>query len=148
MGLLKNKTILIVIFLMILLFAGLSILVLSRNDQENIGILPTPTLTAEPAISPVLTPEFVPDQIIVKFKTGQSIDEIKDGNKKKELKNKLKNIGVVSEEKVFKNTDDPLLKNYYILKLKKGTDVLETKKILENLPEIESAEPDHIQRAL
>ncbi|MCL5970449.1 MAG: hypothetical protein M1450_03045 [Patescibacteria group bacterium] len=148
MGFLERKTVIFAVLVIFLLFAGFYIFVLSKNEPENIGVLPTPVLTPETAVSKAPAPEFAPDQIIVKFKEGFAIDEIKNESEKRELINSLQKTGVESWEKLYKNTEDPTLKNYYILKLKKGTDVLEIAEKLKSLKEIDNAEPNYVQKAL
>ena len=64
--------------------------------------------------------------------------------KKKNLEDFLQEIGVLSQEKLY-NSDDPALKRYYLLKLKKGSDVLNVIEQLNKLEEVEYAEPNNIQ---
>lgn len=126
-------------------------------------------------------PSFVPNEMIIKYKDGQSPDELKilvtkraierrtvlgfiklffvdlkqSTSKQKTPETKLKRLGetdkkagVVSRERVFKETDDPTLKNTYLLKLKQGSDVLKVVKLYETLPEIEYAEPNYVVQIL
>jgi len=107
--------------------------------SKTISGQPTPSLEAQ------ITPEFVPDEVIVKYKSGQSPDEIEDENEKKQLENRLKEIGMISQEKLY-NSEDADSKRYYLLKLAKSTDVLKTVNLLLEFKEIEYAEPNDIQK--
>ncbi len=150
----SKKTILIV--LLIILIIAISLLFFLFFNQKEKSTNPTIIPTVNPQISMAtsgqlapssgvqITPEFVPDEVIVKYKTGQSPDEIKDENKKNKLEDSLQRIGVLSQEKLY-NSDDPILKRSYLLKFKKGSDILNAIEKLNKLEEIEYAEPNNIQ---
>ena len=80
---------------------------------------------------------YVGDQIIVRLKDEYTLEELT------RLKEKLDDIGVISQEKVF-DSDDPNLKNFYLLKLKAGSDVKKTLESLAGFEEIEQAGPNYI----
>lgn len=86
-------------------------------------------------------PEYVKNQLIVKLKDKYTTQELAS------LQKKLTDLGVVSQQKQFE-TNDPALKNYYILKLKPGIDAAEVEKQLKNMPEIGAVELDIIMKAL
>lgn len=98
----------------------------SLNQKTNIN---PPASNKKAGFEP--TAPYIPDQLIVKYRNAYTKDEII------RLKEKLEAIGVISQEKVFES-DDELLKNYYLLKFKKGTDIKKVKKELENFKEIEN----------
>jgi len=80
---------------------------------------------------------YAADQLIVKYKDSYTLVEIE------RLRDKLNEIGVVSQEKVF-DSNDPRLKNYYLIKFAKGSNIDNIIKELEGFPEIEKAGPDYI----
>lgn len=80
---------------------------------------------------------FVADELIVEYKSSYSEEEVKI------LKKKLDEIGVVSQEKIFKS-DNPKLKNFFLLKFKKGSNVKKITEELSNFKEIESVELNYI----
>ncbi len=82
------------------------------------------------------TAQFVEDQVIVKYKTGF--------NDNLEFQNKLKDLGISSQEKVYETSNNPVLSRYYLLSLKKGTDVKGLINQLLEFEEIEVAEPNYI----
>ncbi len=90
--------------------------------------------------------EYSNDQIIVKYRKGQSPEELKkDGRleQEKSLADTLVALGVESQQKLFTSVDD-FLKNYYLLYLKQGTNIQDLYKKLSDVPEIDSITPDYI----
>lgn len=157
----------VLIFLLIIFALFISFLVLKENKKESLNKYSSIAKDAQ----------FVPDQIIVKFKKGSSPfdleKQIKERNEKKknvlgklliiiedagyslkkeedpeirllDLRLKLEEVGVLSWEKVYKETEDPVLKRYYLLKLKKGTSVEKTYEELTAFYEIENLQPNYI----
>lgn len=93
---------------------------------------------------------YVEDQIIVKYKDGQSPEELKekgDTGKEKSLAENLLSMGVTSQKKLFTSVDS-LLKDYYLLLLKPGTNIPELYKNLTKVPEIDGITPDYILSAI
>lgn len=119
----------------LLLLVPLFILIKSSSGPT---VPPTPTPTPGEAINytdPFKMP-YIPDQLIVKFKDRYTLEEIEN------LRSVLSKIGVISQEPVF-DSDDPSLRNYYLLKFKPGTDIKKIKEELDKIPEIEFAGPNH-----
>lgn len=116
----KRKKILFSIGLIIIVL--LILLIIFFTPKENI-------ITEKEAL-------FVEDQLIIKYKV--------DVSENLEFKNKLKELGVVSQEKVYKTSTSPVLSKYYLLKLNKGTDVKKLIDKLSKLEELEEAEPNYI----
>lgn len=89
---------------------------------------------------------YVSNQIIVKYKEGQTPEALdKAGNmeQKKSLDKALFAIGVVSQERLFL-TEDELLKNYYLLNLRPNSNIPEVYNQLLHVPEVDSITPDYI----
>lgn len=86
--------------------------------------------------------EFAKEQLIVQF------FNIYTEGKNKKLDEKLKEIGVISVEKLYKDTNDPILERYYIVYFKKGIDVKQIHKTLFDFKEVENADPNFVMRAL
>ena len=89
---------------------------------------------------------YIPDQIIVKYKIGQSPDELQNAGKtedRKVLLSALSNVGVSSQKRLYVS-ENSLLENYYVLTLKSGFTVPDAYSNIKKIPEIESAAPDYI----
>lgn len=94
--------------------------------------------------------KYVDDQIIVKYKNGQTPDDlVKSGNTKKEksLAEALLSMGVKSQKKLFTSVDS-LLNDYYLLLLKPGTNIPNLYNKLLTVPEIDSITPDYVLTTL
>lgn len=114
--------------------------------------------------------KYVPNQIIVTYQDGFSPEDLqkkaeeekRDGvvgslqnsakiiigqqtatEELKKLNAKLEAIGVISQKKVY-DSEDPLLKNDYILYLKQGSDVRKVRQIIDKLPETITSSPNYI----
>lgn len=91
---------------------------------------------------------YVSDQILVKYKEGQSPDALEKSGKttqKKVLLIALTSIGVTSQKRLF-TIQSKGLENYYLLSLKKGLSIPDIYAKLTAIPEIENATPDYILR--
>lgn len=137
------RKVLIIVFFLIFLFFLFFVYTLSRSRVLN--NIPTPT--AFPSLTPVLSapatsisPEFSPDEIIIKYKNGKAPDEM-SGSEFEEVNKIFTKAGVISQEKLYKEKSS-VLKNYYLLKLKPGTSVLESIDLIKTLDQIEYAEPN------
>jgi hypothetical protein len=89
---------------------------------------------------------YIPDQIIIKYKIGQSPDELQNAGKiedRRVLLLALSNVGVLSQKRLYAS-ENSLLENYYILTLKPGFTVPDAYNRLTKIPEIENAAPDYI----
>ncbi len=133
--LLKEKSLLIGMILISAVLIVPLFIFISSTINQNSKTTPTPTLGDEED-DPFKAP-YVADELIVKYKDTYTIDEIEN------LKSTLENLGVVSQRKVS-DSDDPTLRNYYLLTFKKGTDVKKTKEKLNKLSEIEFSGPNSI----
>ncbi|MDO8657952.1 MAG: S8 family peptidase [Candidatus Levybacteria bacterium] len=122
----KKQLLIFGIFLIILFSLGI-LFVKYQNNKVN---RKTPVSIPKDAV-------FVPDEIVVKYKEGFSPND---------FQKKLNEIGVISFEKVYKETEDPVLKRYYLLKLRKGTDIRKVHEILSDSKEIEFSQPNYILR--
>lgn len=121
--------------------------IISNKDQPLPPPKPTPTLTPS-AISPVKstpnvnpTSTFVPDQLIIKYKSGQTPEEL-TSQRKEEIQKIFNEAGVLSQEKLY--PENAALKGYFMLKFKKGINLENAKDILNTIPEIENAEQNNI----
>lgn len=94
--------------------------------------------------------KYVDDQIIVKYKGGQTPEEmVKNGDTEKErsLAASLLEMGVTSQKKLFTSVNS-LLNDYYLLILKPGTNIPNLYNKLLTIPEIDSITPDYILTTL
>ncbi len=90
--------------------------------------------------------KYANDQIIVRYKEGQSPEELRNKGRtdqEKSLADSLLGMGVLSQEKLFTSVDE-FLKNYYLLLIQPGTNIQELYKKLTGIPEIDSITPDYI----
>lgn len=128
----KNKFMVIAMFILgiILLFPIAIFLMSQLSGQGQAPEQNIPKKTFAPT-APHRT-----DQLIVKLKESYARGELE------RLKKKFDELGVESQEKLA-DSDDPSLKNYYILKFKPGTDIKKAGQELINLEELEDAEPDY-----
>ena len=123
-------TIIIVIILFIpLVFFAISALGLKESikDLEKTKGQKTFSLTAP----------YVPDELIVKLKASYTEEELA------RIEKKFKELGVVSQKKAFES-EDPLLRNYYLLTFKKGTDIKKAGQELTDLRELVGVEPNYL----
>lgn len=139
------RKVLIIVFFFIFLFFLFFVYALSKSRVLNNGNFPSPAVfpSATPMLSlPVssITPEFAPDEIIIKYKNGHLPEEM-SGPEFEEVNKVFTKAGVVSQEKLYKERSS-ILKNYYLLKLKPGTSVLEAIDLIKKLDQIEYAEPN------
>ena len=150
----KLKLLLVILFIFLSLFSFF--LISSKKSQK-------------PPVKEIIpisaNAEFVPDEIIVEYMDGYVPEDlrkkiIEEGvllkikytfnptsnpeTKLKTLEELFKRIGVISQERLHVTNNDPILRRFYILKLRKGTDVRLVHKILSNAEGIESAEPNYI----
>lgn len=127
-------------------------------------------------------PNFAPNQLIVKYKEGQSPEELKfkvsqrenrkqtflfgpimlffedlrlrlkgEENPEKKLErinSAASEIGVTSAEKLFQDSQDVALKNFYLLTTDGRMEVLPAVELYKKLPEVESAEPNYTMKMM
>ena len=143
----------IFITLLIVLTIGIPVSLFLFFNQTKKSTSPTPVPTSTPTSAaiptpvlsqaPLPSPAFVPDEVIVKYKSGQSPDEINDDSKKRSLENFLMANGMLSQERLHE-TNDPVLKTFFILKLKKGVDLQKLILLLKEREEVESVELNYV----
>lgn len=130
----KKKFMVIGMFILGISLSLLAIFAISQLSGQ--GQIPkTSKDIAKKTFAP--TAPFVADQLIVKLKDSYTRDEIEKLNKK------LTELGVVSQEKAFES-EDPLLRNYFILRFKEGTDIEKVGQELINLSDLEVVEPNYL----
>lgn len=89
---------------------------------------------------------YVQDEIIIKYKNGQSPEELEARSELKsrqKLLDSLSKIGGVSQKKLYEDSGNGL-GSYYILSLKPGVSVPDTYSALKDIPEIETPSPNYI----
>lgn len=89
---------------------------------------------------------FVNNQIIVKYRIGQSPNELRSAGKTSEAKalsTKLEKIGVLSQQKLF-TTNNILLTNYYLFILKQNLNIPHVYEQLNGISQIENVTPNYI----
>ncbi|MGE5042072.1 MAG: S8 family serine peptidase [Candidatus Levyibacteriota bacterium] len=90
--------------------------------------------------------KYVPDQILARYKSGSSPEELLAAGKTQErdvLLSRLSQNGIVSQRKLFTGNDE-VLQNYYLFSLKKGTSIPDAYQRISKIPQIEAAAPDYI----
>lgn len=107
--------------------------------------VPTPTLLPTQIIptqdvNVLPSGSYVPDQLIVKYKIGQSPDEINE-ERRKAIQEVFEKAGVIFQEKGYMSGNSSV-GTFYLLKFKKGTDLKKTADLLKTLEEIEYVEGD------
>ncbi len=123
----KRKFLLAGVLILITLFLSSFLLVNNQHNSNSKKYTPIPK-----------DAQFIPDEIIIKYKKDYTFDELKI------LMSKLLKLGVLSQEMVYLSSDDPILKRYYLLKLKKNTDIAKLQEFLNNFEEIDAIEPNYI----
>jgi hypothetical protein len=145
----SKKLLFLIIGVVILLIVAIFIFFqFKKNNTINIPSVPTPSIYETPLIkiTPTVaaspTAAFVPDQLIIKYKSGQTPED-QTSQRKAEITKILDQAGVLSQEKLY-SSQDSTLKVYYVLKFKKGTSLEDAKKIINTIPEIVNAEQNNI----
>lgn len=131
----NNKTLLIVGMAVVVIILLVPIFFFIVSGQKISPKVNKP-ISNKPFVS---TAPYVADQLLVKYKDSYTLDQIMS------LKQKLSDIGVISQEKAF-DSNDPILRNFYVLKFKQGTDVIKIINSLQGFNEIEWAGPNSITR--
>ncbi|MEK7559465.1 MAG: hypothetical protein AAB521_04105 [Patescibacteria group bacterium] len=150
--LLKSKfyILFIAITLVVIIFP---VLYFSTNLIKNYSsVSPTPAPVVSPSVSPTedakptLAPfpskgDYVENQLIVEYKEGMSPEELLDNDERSKLADSLTELGVTLQEKISE-TDDPKLKNFYVLTFKDGIDVEAVSSKIYAIPQIKGVEPN------
>jgi hypothetical protein len=141
----KLVIIIIVIVLCILffLFAFIFFLNMNRKPIAKTPVLnPSPTIEVKPTLQPFPPKgQYVEGQLIISFKNGRGIEDLSI-ERSKEIQEIFRQAGVISQEKIYKDSTDPALKNFYILHFAKGIDIEKAAQKIYELPEIKGAEPN------
>jgi thermitase len=126
--LLKKKWVSAIIVVLILFIISIVLL-------QSFQVKPEQRVFKKPFI---LTPgaEYVPDRLIVEFQKGKTLSDA-------DVWKKLHGIGVTEYKKLFES-EDPLLKNFYILTLKKGTDLKIAGEKVNSLDDVKTVDADYI----
>lgn len=128
---LKKRFLLIAIFSIIILFSFTAYnLFFPTEKKQQTPLKKYQNISDAPHVT---------NEIIVEFQEGNSPDNL-------ETRKKLETIGVGSFEKVFQS-EDPLLKNFYLLKLQQGLTADSVKNPLFQLEEIKGIEFNYIEQA-
>lgn len=156
----ETKKIIIIASALVVLLIPMSLLIFSKVDQKDTGIggnnnLPSPTQQILPTAfpsgikpSPLLSlapSSYVPDELIVKYKSGKTFDEITDIDEKKKMEDVFNRAGVMSQKKMYTDSSSTL-KNYYIFQLRQGVNIINSINLINGLDEIEYVQPNFIQR--
>lgn len=143
----NKKRIIIYIVLLVLVLVVVVLFVVNgmRTQSGNSKTSPTPAVLLTPTEAPIPTPEFVKNQLIIKYKTGMRPDEI-DPERKAILTDLYKEIGVVLEKKAFESSSSAL-NNYYILDLNTKLSLDDVINKLKTLSEIENVEKHYINKS-
>src|SRR3989344_415848 len=124
-----RKTIFITLLIVLIIGISLSFVLFFNSNRNSNSKKYTPI--SKNAL-------FVPDEIIVKYKKDYTNYELEV------LINKLSKLNVLSQQKVYVSSNDPVLKRYYLLKLRKDTDIAKLQETLSRFEEIEAIEPNNI----
>ncbi len=126
----SGSKIIVLLIILALIPVGLFLL-LNPKAKKNIP----------PTVREVFYPkaEYVAGQLIVKYKDSYTIDEITH------LKSKLDSIGIDSQKRVF-DSNDPRLRNFYVLYFKKDVDIKKVGEDLAKMQEIEAISPNYLSK--
>ncbi len=152
----KNRKLLfigiIVFFLLITIIISTFSYFKYREKGESIKVnISTTTTTKESLLSPtpseqvgIPTPEFVQNELIIKYKQEMGPDEISP-ERKAEIDNYFKKLGIISQRKIYESSSSAL-KNYYIINLETEVNLDSVISTINELPEIENVEKNYINK--
>lgn len=140
----KTKIIIGTIIILILLVIPVSFIV-SGSKKTSETLTPTP-IPKNYYGTPIPTNPIVEDELLIKYKKGQTPED-QTPDQKAKIKKIYDQLGVISEKKLY-NSQDPVLRMSYVLKFKKGTDVKKIIETLKTIPEIENAETNDIHSGI
>lgn len=127
----------IILGLVILLAVIIPIVLLSGKDKTA---SPPEDVKVKPTLAPFPTEgAYIPDQLIIQYQDEMGPEELSDVNRRQFVEQILKEAGVISQEKLY-SSNDPTLKNYYVLKFAKGINLREAAEKIYSLPEVKNAE--------
>lgn len=95
---------------------------------------------AKPTLAPFPTEVSVKGELIIVYADGKSPEENTDPESKKRIDEVLASIGLTSQEKLYKDSADAKLKNYYVIKFTSSLPLQQVAEKIYALPEIENAQ--------
>lgn len=126
----SDRKIMLIVALCLLVFVSAVVAIgYFYNRHEYIAIPPTA--------------EYVPDELLVSYKDGKAPHQINESEKLK-LDEKLKTLGVVSQEKAYPDITEGDLSRSYLLKLESGLDIVTLQGQLSDINGIVSSQPNFI----
>ncbi len=165
----KGSKIILIVGILLLLIISIILAVLIRKPQE--------IQLATKKATYFLPSQYALDQVLIKYRTGYSPEELQDAilereNEKNKIGGPLKifwkdnvlkqkspeellkelnrldeKAGVISKRKLFEGTNDAIFKRHYLLELKPGSDVIEVENLYLKYNFIENTEPNMINQA-
>jgi len=131
----KKWVIIIVVLVLIIPVAVFAIFSVSKNNSKSSTPLPEkPPLPTFPD-----TPR-VEGELVIKYMEGNAFDSLSE-ERKSEISDVFKELGVVSQEKVY-DSEEGELSLYYLLKFSEGVDIETAAQKIYQLSEIEDAKPN------
>ncbi len=95
---------------------------------------------SKPTLPPFPTEVSVQGELIIVYADGKNPEENTDLESKKRIDEVLSSIGLMSQEKLYKDSTDAKLKNYYLIKFNSPISLQQVAEKIYALPEIENAE--------
>lgn len=95
---------------------------------------------SKPTLPPFPTGVSVQGELIIVYVDGKNPEENTDAESKKRIDEVLSSIGLTSQEKLYKDSTDAKLKNYYVVKFNSSLPLQQVAEKIYALPEIENAE--------
>ncbi len=129
-------------YVLVLILIPLIFLAISGQKKQP-QTSPTELEVVIPKPGAANQPKVVADELIVKYKAGQSLNEASSAANILPLQTAEQAAGMASQEPLYLS-DDPSLKEFYVFKLKNGTNLDQSRKALAQLPQIESVEVNPI----
>ncbi len=135
----KRKLKLILIgFGLLVIFIPISAFLINHFQRPSTP----PSLADFPQMTPYTSSAsaFVANQLIVKYKEASSPAELTDNNEKDAIAKLYAELGVSSQLQAYPSTDNPDLKEYYLLEFKAGSSLSLAKQTLSQLKEVETVD--------
>jgi len=140
----SSKVIVIAVIILILILIPIFFFVVKSSQEKK--LISNPPESIKPTLIPFPSKgNYVENQLIVEYKEGLSPSELIDNDKRENLASALQKIGVTSQNKLYES-NEPTLKNFYVLTFKAGVDVKKARIEIYELPEIKSVEPNIIYK--